>query len=442
MNTQLTQETDKLLDLIHSDASKKELAEQCFVLDKVLVKEFVEQGYYTSEGQLSDRVLEKLKADTSLETIFEKLRKAKEKQSQLEPWKAVDNWLENAMKIMHEFLEEYPIGYLDEMYIDEGGIVRVDIGCATGDNKDGKWLEQKKKLEEAGLILEERKFSSRCFFTASGNNVEKIVELFTKRHSRVDVNVNVRFGEIEAIKLEMAAEAIEAFKLNKVQSVVETQKDKPNELLTEYDVANLKNEIKSFWNAMQLLSADNIDRVLVCQNLELSLSLISKMVGANTQISDTVAKRYEAEKAAIQEYCKISTDIGNTFNPKDMRDVVVRMVRDMQYTLHDKIGLDVKDIKIYPSNYGFVWAQLKYVIPRTRRQMQPRPQDNALEWDIHPETKQLLSTDRNRRKILEFFNEHDIRVTNMLSTYNTVAHDFIIQTFDVQIMDLARILPK
>ena len=444
MNTQLSYEAEHWLAMVEPGVQKAELAKFCTAIDRTLIKEFIKQGYYSEKRDLSESALKKSKTDVSMETIFEKLEKEKAKKETLEPWKAVNNWLENARTIMQNFLDEYPIGYLDEMYIDECGIIHVDIGCTTGDNKDGRWVEQRKRLEKVGLILAERKFSSHCYFEASGNNVEKVVALFNRGPEHVDVNFNIRFGEIEAVKLEMQAEAIASFGVASTTSV-----DSENayrltisDQLTESEVQIVKNEVQSFWNAVGFLNDASLDKMLVCQNLEMSLSLLSQMLKVETTISNNIAKRYLAEREAAKEYHALVKSIGNTFNPRDMREVVVSLVRGIEHYIHKEVGLNVKDIKIYPSHYGCMWAQLKYSTPRRYRKSQqaPRPQDDVTQWDIHPETKHLLDTSKNRKQIVDFCKKHDINILNMYSAYNTVAQDFIIQTLDVNIMDLNKLL--
>ena len=419
-----------LLGKIQPDKKRSDFANDCFAVDAEVLLKLQELGYYTRDNQLTPEALEHFKDSSGMPSAQERLDEAKAKRDSQDTWTALDCWVQNAQRTMHFFLEKYNIGYVDTVFIDEAGMLQVTIECMTGNDHDGKWDTQQEILREIGVTLQERQYSGRCFVPATGENIAAARKLFKAGHEGVHLHFTVEDDAIETLTVEMEPPILKMFEDEATVPEYEPIVDEKGLFITETEYKAIADSLESMLFAYANVDTA-INNLLVAKLLETHCALISNILDVNTVTRQTIDERFKNEKAIATEYHQLDKELGDSVDANTMSAMVVRLLRDVHTYVAEKAGLYVRDFKIYPSSYGYVGATLKF--PRASH-------IDKQKW--HVQNGLPIASDVNRKNILSFCNEHNMKVLGMDLAFNSKMQDFVIEQVRVQIMDLAALLKK
>ena len=417
-----------LLGKIQPDKKRSDFTNDCFAIDSEVLLKLRELGYYTRDNQLTPEALEHFKDSSGLPTAQERLDEAKAKRDSQDTWTALDCWVQNAQRTVHFFLEKYNIGYVDTVFVDEAGMLQVAIECMTGNDHDGKWDTQLETLREMGITLQERQYSGRCCVPATSENIAAIRKIFKANNEGVHLHFSVEDDTIETLTVEMEPPILKMFEAEAMVPEYEPIVDEKGLFITETEYNAIADSLESMLFAYANVDTA-INNLLVAKLLETHCALISNILDVNTVTRQIIDERFKNEKAIAAEYHQLDKELGDSVDANTMSAMVVRLLRDVHAYVAEKTGLYVRDFKIYPSSYGYVGATLKF--PRA-------PRIDKQKWDV--QKGMPVASDANRKKILSFCNEHNMKVLGMDLAFSSTLQDFIIEQVRVQIMDLTAVL--
>lgn len=422
-------ESQKMLSELRPGMRRSNLKTQCFAMDSEVVIKLKEMGYYTKDNVVSQAALDHFKDTSGMPTVYERLQDVKAKQENATDWSALDCWVQNAQRTMIFFLDNYHIGYVDTVFLDDAGILQVTIECITGDDHDGKWKEQLETLRTVGITLKERMHTSRYYLPATGENITGLRRILVPDTQNITMNFTVENNVIETITLEINPPALNKFMTDAMLFNDESTVQKYDEFLTEEDCAAITDSLKSMMFAYAN-SDTSINKLLIGRLMETHCALISHVLDVNTTTRQTIDERFKNEKEIAAQYRELDKALGESVNIETLSAAVVSLNRQIHSYISENIGMCVRDCKIYPSSYGYIGATLRF--PRASRL-------DKSQWENHEGLP--LASAANRNKLLDFCKAHDIRVLNMNIAYNTQIQNFVIESLNVQIMNINKLLP-
>lgn len=297
------------------------------------------------------------------ETTDERLEQS-EKRKELvckTPDVAIVECIKHKLSVFNDFIQQYHIGFIRQLSVNEGGVVSVEIPCSIHstlipDNK----VEAEKTFEKQMYFLQSlgfqfgnnTKMKSKSFID-NDTNRKLLTELLQSRGAK-HIQISSFDGYIDVISFKCKLDDIEKFKATPI-----VYKEEDIDTLTDGEIIKLEKTANEILFAMHMMPTSE-STMSTCGNLmEHYFADMCKMLNFSCSLCEKIENRYKDEREKNMQIRKNETLLGETLSTNE----IITILKDLQNTIgeftSENICFDVLDFKI--DRYGIAELQFRYI---------------------------------------------------------------------------------
>ena len=262
---------------------------------------------------------------------------------------------------MEKFLDNYKIGFIKELYINEYGTIVVKLGMSI---MAGLFPDSARKLQEQLEVLNNlgltfvNKPKQPIYIVANDSNKEILCNLLKSigakniQYSMYESRLNVPI--YDTVSFWIQPSEFDVYCLERFNPVLKAEE--PADILTDKELKVLKSNIEKLITTVPCLNTDPDSIIYIGQILESLIHECCKIVGVKTEISQRYGNRIETEKdraKKLQDMEKKVEDLSKTINVKSETK---KLAEELNIWISSRFPFCLGDIRIsqYQTNIKII----------------------------------------------------------------------------------------
>ena len=372
---------------------------------------------------------------------------------QKNPLVGVGHFTAHVDRVIHQFLNKYHIGFVNDVKMEYSGLLSIGIACSIhepliSDNKESERILFEKQIEtlkSLGLELKNYEKRSGYFIVDNDNNRFILSWLLSTKRSAKCLKITSNSGRIDHISFELAAQDIGQFDVDMDTTPIEVTTE-----LNADEIHKIRKNIAEIYSSLSFASQMPDMVQTCCYVAENCFAEICEIVGYEGSIFKKVEARYETERVLNGNIRNISQKIGENF-PTDLAKSAYDTIRSnlMSWCVH-KMHSTVRNVVI--DQYGHVSAKIQWI--QNNHDMMyyvDDDEEDLTELSFHEDNFHLTHW-KDSDYFLTSCPENELAITNMIASIpcadiqsicvvpRSVNHKYTIDHINVDFGDIAALI--